>query len=324
MTKKILKKRTCSVHMRLVLAFVLTFVLALVYALLSTYIMPMNSEAFSGITQVNSGNNVGNGVMGVMGEKGVYGVNGVFGAHGASSVNDVWYDWESLAEWCEANYRVAEEYGDYVGMNRARRNAARLRQSNSAYTDGYADGYVDGYEDGYVNYYGDGHADNYAGIYEDDYDYTHGGAIYTYSFSAKITEGGRSFSSVHYIYVLSGVSAEQADMQSINEKSGYVAIDDRNRKHPNIQVRNSHKAVGDTEVMVGVIEALLQHEASYPSKWIRDSEGMLDEWRWHNLAFALGYQRERTGHVDFDNCDWQNYPRSDPHVGESKDHTHCV
>ena len=92
--------------------------------------------------------------------------------------------------------------------------------------------------------------------------------------------------------------------------SGDVLIVDcrANTDNPNIQIVDSYKLVY-LHVHEEVVDALLQYVKENPdnSGWDRERQDMLYEWNYHNMAYSLGFGKERAQSVDLDNAD-ENKP----------------
>ena len=81
-----------------------------------------------------------------------------------------------------------------------------------------------------------------------------------------------------------------------------------NTDNPNIQIVDSYKLVY-LHVHEEVVDALLQHVKENPdnSGWDRERQDMLYEWNYHNMAYSLGFGKERAQSVDLDKAD-ENKP----------------
>lgn len=130
----------------------------------------------------------------------------------------------------------------------------------------------------------------------EDYDSTHGGLIYTYSYSATVGSkkkvSGRLF-----------VVAEDLDRtaQTIGEND-YFAVDRRTAADPEFVVIDSYRA--DNEAIIRCLcQLLLKHEADHPTDWDRTLESMVSEWTIHNLAYNMDYRTDRSQHVNLNNAD---------------------
>ena len=92
--------------------------------------------------------------------------------------------------------------------------------------------------------------------------------------------------------------------------SGDVLIVDcrANTDNPNIQIVDSYKLVY-LHVHEEVVDALLQYVKENPdnSGWDRERQDMLYEWNYHNMAYSLGFGKERAQSVDLDKAD-ENKP----------------
>ena len=81
-----------------------------------------------------------------------------------------------------------------------------------------------------------------------------------------------------------------------------------NTDNPNIQIVDSYKLVY-LHVHEEVVDALLQYVKENPdnSGWDRERQDMLYEWNYHNMAYSLGFGKERAQSVDLDKAD-ENKP----------------
>ncbi len=131
-----------------------------------------------------------------------------------------------------------------------------------------------------------------------EYDETHGGKIYTYSYS--VTGGNGKIKGKLYIVTedvaLDALSAGEND---------YFAIDRRDKADPEFLVKDSYRtdSAGGEAAVRKLCELLLRHEAAYPSAWERSLESMVYEWQVHNAAYKLGYKTDRSKDVNLNNAD---------------------
>ena len=85
-----------------------------------------------------------------------------------------------------------------------------------------------------------------------------------------------------------------------------LILDQRNLKNPNIRIYNSY-LIDDVAIMDYVIDYLLEYEKNNPSNWNRTKVSMRREWLFHNMAYKVNVDRERTQHLDLDNADETKY-----------------
>ncbi|MGM9551114.1 MAG: hypothetical protein ACI3XA_02550 [Clostridia bacterium] len=135
-----------------------------------------------------------------------------------------------------------------------------------------------------------------------------GGNVYTYEYACH----SDNFSFEGKVYILdlpkglTNIEKEQiADSLFINEQD-YVVIDYRGMSDPNMQIRCSYRA-DNPDIRKCVLDILLKYEENHPSRWERTYNSMNSEWYMHNMAYDVGYDIERSKHVDFNNNDEIKY-----------------
>ena len=107
------------------------------------------------------------------------------------------------------------------------------------------------------------------------------------------------------IYIGDKCFLDQVDVQE-----GDVLIEDQREYllNPNLKVYSSY-SITDKEARNDIIEVLQHYEDTQPTPWNRSSESMRMEWLLHNLCYDIGYQRDRTTNVDFNNADEEAYDK---------------
>ena len=162
------------------------------------------------------------------------------------------------------DFLAAQKAGDYIGMNSAyERN---MEKTGVSFTN-------------------------------DEYDDTHGGLIYTYPYSVKLSGNKGTVRGKLYV-VLPEVDRSA---QSAGEND-YFAVDRRIGTDPEFVVMSSYRA--DTDAVIRRLsQLLLDHESMYPSDWDRTLESMVDEWKMHNLAYSMNYKLDHSADVNLNNAD---------------------
>lgn len=159
-------------------------------------------------------------------------------------------------------FLAAQDAGDYVAMNDA--YDSNMRETGVPFTD--------------------------------DYDPTHGGLIYTYSYTATVGSKKRVSGKLFIV-------TEDLDRaaQTFGEND-YFAVDRRTAADPEFIVMDSYRA--DNEAIVRCLcQLLLKHEADRPTDWDRSLESMISEWMMHNLAYNMDYKTDHSQHVNLNNAD---------------------
>ena len=89
-----------------------------------------------------------------------------------------------------------------------------------------------------------------------------------------------------------------------NEKNAVVIVDKRTSSDPNMQILDSYK-ITKNDQQKEIAQLMLDYNTLNPVSpaWSRTLDSLVEEWRLHNLAYNLGYKRERTGDCDFNNAD---------------------
>jgi len=90
-----------------------------------------------------------------------------------------------------------------------------------------------------------------------------------------------------------------------NPNNIYIT-DNRCEENQNIRIYNSYK-IKRTKEMLEILKILIEYENRYPTDWYRTIESMKNEWITHDICYILGIEIVRTGEVDFDNNDEENY-----------------
>lgn len=131
----------------------------------------------------------------------------------------------------------------------------------------------------------------------DEYDSTHGGLIYTYPYSVKLSGRKKTISGNLYI-----VSAElDRSAQTIGDND-YFAVDRRTAADPEYIVMSSYRANTDA-VIRRLCQLLMEHENAYPTDWDRTLESLVQEWKVHNLAYSVNYKIDHSADVNLNNAD---------------------
>ena len=90
-----------------------------------------------------------------------------------------------------------------------------------------------------------------------------------------------------------------------NDGNIYI-VDERYEDDPSLSIYDSYRIKRISEIK-DVLEVLMQYEKEYPTEWDRSLSSLEKEWVAHNICYYLGYERNRTGHVDLDNNDEDRY-----------------
>ena len=171
---------------------------------------------------------------------------------------------DSYDEELYQSFLSAEARGDYVAMN----NAHGLNMSKTG---------ID-----FLDY---------------DYDETHGGIIYTYSYSVPANSTEDPVEGKLYV-----VSPDlDRDAQTVDEND-YFAVDRRFAKDPEFVVISSYRA-DRNPIIRELCQLLLDHEAAYPTDWDRTLESMVEEWEIHNMAYSMNYKTDHSADVNLNNAD---------------------
>ncbi len=133
-------------------------------------------------------------------------------------------------------------------------------------------------------------------FFDDGYDPTHGGLIYTYTYSVS-GDNGKSLTGNMYIVDKN----LDMDAQSVGEND-YFAVDRRDASDPEIVVMDSYRANSDVLIRQ-LCQILLDHEAAHPTKWERTLDSMAAEWAVHNMAYSMDYKIDHSQHVNLNNGD---------------------
>lgn len=91
----------------------------------------------------------------------------------------------------------------------------------------------------------------------------------------------------------------------VNEND-ILILDKRDDEDPDIKIYDSYLIL-DSNVIEEILDIILAYEKENPSNWNRTKSTMRTEWFFHNLAYYLNYQRDRTKDVDLNNYDEENY-----------------
>ena len=86
------------------------------------------------------------------------------------------------------------------------------------------------------------------------------------------------------------------------ESKDLLVLDARSDKNPDMKIYDSYR-ISKEDKQREVVKQLLKHEEKKPSKWDRTENSLINEWYAHNLLYSVGYKKERTKDVDFDNSD---------------------
>ena len=104
-----------------------------------------------------------------------------------------------------------------------------------------------------------------------------------------------------YVYV---VTEDQLDIMEGKEKNAVVIVDKRASSDPNMQIQHSYQ-ISRTKHQKEIAQLMCDYNTSNPvsPEWSRSVNSLVEEWKIHNIAYGLGYKRERTGDCDFNNAD---------------------
>jgi hypothetical protein len=166
----------------------------------------------------------------------------------------------ALLEQYTADYNAAEANGDYLGKNRARAKAVKLRQDN---------------------YY-----------YEDTYDYTMGGKITTLYYEDGTVTGN--------IYLLKGMTIDEARRQSTKANDIVVRDLRNDANNPAIEIMDAKRGKTKSQRLAILTVIAEYDKANPTQWFRDDDvEDMEDEW-WAHIAFGIGPLKDngRDAHID--------------------------
>ncbi len=94
----------------------------------------------------------------------------------------------------------------------------------------------------------------------------------------------------------------------IKENDNDIIIIDERENKENIEIKSSYR-IDDITSELEIIDLILKYNELYPSKipWTRTKSSLLNEWTLHNIAYYLGYKRDHSQSVDFENFEEENY-----------------
>ncbi len=97
---------------------------------------------------------------------------------------------------------------------------------------------------------------------------------------------------------------ELGTVQSIVNKKDVIIVDKRSSEDPNMQVQKSYRITSKTQ-KEEIAQIMLDYNIANPvdPEWIRTKSSIVTEWTLHNLAYYVGYKRERTADTDLNNAD---------------------
>ena len=105
-----------------------------------------------------------------------------------------------------------------------------------------------------------------------------------------------------YVYVVT--ENQLASIMQDKEDNVVVILDKRTDSDPNMQIQDSYM-VSYTSHQREIAQLMIDYNAAHPvdPAWSRTLDSIVNEWIFHNLAYAMMYKRERTGDCDFNNAD---------------------
>ena len=99
------------------------------------------------------------------------------------------------------------------------------------------------------------------------------------------------------------IDSQVEDYVNSTKESVYV-VDYRKDKDPNMRILSSYR-IKNKKYQREIADILLEYNKKYPvnPSWKRTKDSIVDEWRFHNLAYNIGYKRKRTADTDLNNKD---------------------
>lgn len=126
------------------------------------------------------------------------------------------------------------------------------------------------------------------------------------SSSLEIMEDSKAFASYSKGLIYVGDIFYLSEMNDSLDECDIFVLDQRYRIDSNMKILSSCY-INDKNDKEDIVKALLKYEEKYPSKWDRSYESMLVEWEVHNYLYNIGYRKDRTTDVDFNNQDEKVY-----------------
>ena len=95
-----------------------------------------------------------------------------------------------------------------------------------------------------------------------------------------------------------------AEVERNRSDTDVIIVDYRTNDDPNMQIKQSYK-IGKKKYQKEIAQIMIDYNSENPvdPAWDRSVNSLVDEWRFHNFAYLIGYKRERTADTDFNNND---------------------
>ena len=95
-----------------------------------------------------------------------------------------------------------------------------------------------------------------------------------------------------------------AEIESNISDTDVIIVDYRTNDDPNMQIKQSYK-IGKKKHQKEIAQIMIDYNSENPvdPAWNRSVNSLVDEWRFHNFAYSIGYKKERTADTDFNNND---------------------
>lgn len=102
------------------------------------------------------------------------------------------------------------------------------------------------------------------------------------------------------VYIIT--KSQLAEVEEIKNEHDVVVLDYRKNADPNMQVRDSYKITNNDD-QDAIIKILLDYNDQNPVEpaWLRTPKSLNTEWDIHNLAYHVGFMRDHSADVDFNN-----------------------
>ena len=104
------------------------------------------------------------------------------------------------------------------------------------------------------------------------------------------------------VYIVTEDRVAEADRGK--RDTDVIIVDYRTNADPNMQIKQSYK-IGNKKHQKEIAQIMIDYNSKNPvdPAWNRSVDSLVDEWRFHNFAYSMGYKRERTADTDFNNND---------------------
>ena len=104
------------------------------------------------------------------------------------------------------------------------------------------------------------------------------------------------------VYIVS--EDKVAELQNNISDTDVIIVDYRTNSDPNMQIKQSFK-ISNKKYKKEIAQIMIDFNSENPvdPAWNRSINSIVDEWRFHNFAYSIGYKIERTADTDFNNND---------------------